>query len=439
MLYSIASANNVSVIKMHNYLKLHTGSDGKNYPELFNDIAKSESINGLYTFAIACVIYDDLKEIDKLTKKYPTTETAILSFTQYIKGLATTVQLNNKCVNPLYEGMKENGTLGRCPTLLNLDGDLFTHHYDTNKYSSKDEANKAEDSFPYWVLKVVKDINQSDELITPKKNIKYELPYYVQNISLKPIPIYTSPIKEIAEVIGDIPPTGVEPIEKINVGYGKLMTTVNGYVKLNDTEIIPVKMLEDDDELFTRTKFKERIKVPEDYVVKAPFTALRGITDHYYGDGAINLNIGDGIHITKIFRKNYGVIEKGTVQYYIPLSPDILQTKNEYEKILKEKNEKQKSSSDHSKKESKVAFGFEPDKKYVVYLTPKSESQVKKMKSLIDTRTDIRVEYSNFNYDGTSGFYLLHEYDNERDAIDAKKTIMKRTGYKVFIGNKDEL
>ena len=53
MIYSIISNNDIPVTQMHTYLKNETNDDGGNIPEIFNDLALSESVNGLYAFAIA--------------------------------------------------------------------------------------------------------------------------------------------------------------------------------------------------------------------------------------------------------------------------------------------------------------------------------------------------------------------------------------------------
>ena len=182
MIYEFLSKNETPISQMHIYLKNKTGNDGGNIPEIINDLAITESINGLYAFAVYCVITDNLKKEPKIAKDYPTKEIMLLAFVQYLKGMATTINLNKTRVSKLYENLKNNNILGSAPTILNLDGDLFDVHYDKSKYYSKEAADEAEDSFPYWVLNVVKEIQTSNELITPKK-VEFALPYYIQNIS----------------------------------------------------------------------------------------------------------------------------------------------------------------------------------------------------------------------------------------------------------------
>ena len=174
MLYEIISKDETPISQMHIYLKNKTNDDGGNLPEILHDLAVAERVNPLYAFAVYCVITDNLTKEPKNANKYPTKEIMLLAFIQYLKGMATTIGLNKKQVSILYDNLKESQLLGHSPTLLNLDGDLFTSHYDENKYFSKEAADEAEDSFPYWVINVVKEIKNINELITPKKNVIYE-------------------------------------------------------------------------------------------------------------------------------------------------------------------------------------------------------------------------------------------------------------------------
>ena len=81
---------------MHTYLKNETNDDGGNIPEIFNDLALSESVNGLYAFAIACLVTDNFTKQSSL---FTNDEVSILNFIQYLKGMATTIQRKHKTDN----------------------------------------------------------------------------------------------------------------------------------------------------------------------------------------------------------------------------------------------------------------------------------------------------------------------------------------------------
>ena len=321
MIYEIISKNDVPTSQMHIYLKNKTGDDGGIYPEIFNDLAISESVNGLYAFAIACVLTDNFRNTSKLLKNYPSKEVSVLALIQYIKGVATSVQLNKQCVNPLYENLANINQLGMSPTLLNLDGDLFYKHYDNTKYFSKEAADEAEDSFPYWVINTVKEITECTELVTPTSKT-YELPYYIQNISNENIPILNKRGKATEEnIIGKIPPSGTEAIIDIKDGYGVLGSSENAYILLSD-KVQPIKHVVNLSELDCDTG---TLKLPDgefDIVCKSGthIACGRGINNHYFSIDKYTYNAGDIIHIKSLFRNN-GIIYDGI---YIPLHSDFV-------------------------------------------------------------------------------------------------------------------
>ena len=317
MIYEFLSKNETPVSQMHIYLKNKTGNDGGNIPEIINDLAVAESINGLYAFAVYCVITDNLKKEPKIGKDYPTKEVMLLAFVQYLKGMATTVNLNKPRVSKLYENLENNNILGASPTILNLDGDLFETHYDKSKYYSKEVADKAEDSFPYWVLNVVKEIQTSNELITPKK-VEFALPYYIQNISSEWVKIYDSPIKSTRKEIGKIPPTGTEPVISININQARLATSMSAWIDLDD-KVIPVKHLVNFSELEIESNNLVYPELPFKINVKDKVTARKGINDHYDSDESHEYKKDDSINITSTYMTTFGVTEDG---FYIPLSPD---------------------------------------------------------------------------------------------------------------------
>jgi hypothetical protein len=215
-----------------------------------------------------------------------------------MKGMATTVQLNNECVNPLYENLVTINKLGTSPSLLNLDGDLFYKHYDNEKYFSKEAADAAEDSFPYWIINIVKEIKTCTEIISP--TIKtYELPYYIQNISNDYIEIVNKRGKITEKnVIGKIPPSGTEAVIAIKDGYGILASAENAYVLLTD-KLKPVKHVISDEELNVDNG---TLKLPEgefDVIVKhgSVICGNYGTNIHYFNKDNMYYNNGNEIHI----------------------------------------------------------------------------------------------------------------------------------------------
>lgn len=332
MIYEIISKNDISTSQMHIYLKNKTGDDGGIYPEIFNDLALSESVNGLYAFAIACVLTNNFTDTTKFLKGYPSKEVATLALIQYMKGMATTIQLNNECVNTLYENLVSMNKLGTAPTLLNLDGDLFYKHYDTEKYFSKEAADAAEDSFPYWVINIVKEIKTCVEIITHTTKT-YELPYYIQNISNEYIPIVNKRGKTTeSNVIGRIPPSGTEAVLAIKDGYGVLASSENAYVLLTD-KLKPVKHVISEEELNIDNG---TLKFPDgefDVVCKQGVLVAGGygINNHYFSIDNYSYNSGDTIHIKGLFRNN-GIVGDGI---YVQLHSDYVTIKKQKEEHIK--------------------------------------------------------------------------------------------------------
>ena len=379
MIYEFLSKNETPISQMHIYLKNKTGNDGGNIPEIINDLAITESINGLYAFAVYCVITDNLKKEPKIVKDYPTKEIMLLAFVQYLKGMATTINLNKTRVSKLYENLKNNNILGSAPTILNLDGDLFDVHYDKSKYYSKEAADEAEDSFPYWVLNVVKEIQTSNELITPKK-VEFALPYYIQNISSEWIEIYDSPIKSIRKEIGKIPPTGTEPVVSININQARLATSINAWIDLDD-RVIPVKHLVDFSELEIESHNLVYPELPFKINIKDKVIARKGINDHYNSDENHQYKKGDYIDITSTYMTTFGVTEDG---YYIPLSPDYIQ--------FFELNSKEEEHT----KEPAMGINIKPftDSKYLVVVRCSNETIAEKHYKNIVTKSEYKNGYA---------------------------------------------
>lgn len=412
MLYEIISKDETPISQMHIYLKNKTNDDGGNLPEILHDLAVAESVNPLYAFAIYCVITDNITKEPKNANKYPTKEVMLLAFIQYLKGMATTIGLNKKQVSILYNNLKESQLIGHSPTLLNLDGDLFTSHYDNNKYYSKEAADEAEDSFPYWVINTVKEIKNSNELITPKKNVVYELPYYIQNISGTSIPIYDSLDKEKRNVIGNIPPTGLEPVFKIERNCARLLSSVYAYVDLNDKMIIPVKHLEDYSEL-ELANVDEVIfpKLPFDIIVKDSIIGRYGINNHYNTNGDHEYKTDDKIRITNVYMNTYGVTEDG---FFIPF---------DFSHIKFYEEQKIEESVSISQEHTKLTDGFNVKERYVVCV--KCTNEQTKIKTLDILRKHVK-ETEPYVYENTMGiFVIIGSYNTFDKACSMRKSSLK--------------
>ena len=348
MIYGIIGLNTeVPLSKFHIYLKEKTGNDGGDLPEAFHNICGMENINSLYAFSVACVITNTFTKIPR--HSYGTRDLAILGLAQTLKTLATTIPLKKKCITPLYDHFKQTGLVGTAPSVLNLDGDLFSfYHYDKETYISREEADMAEDSFPYWVINVAKAIKEAEDLVQPKKDVIYMVPYYIQNISQEQVEIYDAPVKTKEHVIGYIPPTGLEVVKSVRNGYGKLMTAKNAYVELNGKKIIPVKHYEDDEnDIYELADFESLFDIGHDDI-KFPFKITlndncsikcgNGFGSHYKPE--IEYKENKVLEIDELFFHNkYGIIHSDYGDLYIPLDVKLVSF---YEPSSKEVKEEQK-------------------------------------------------------------------------------------------------
>ena len=412
MLYEIISKDETPISQMHIYLKNKTNDDGGNLPEILHDLAVAERVNPLYAFAVYCVITDNLTKEPKNANKYPTKEVMLLAFIQYLKGMATTIGLNKKQVSILYDNLKESQLLGHSPTLLNLDGDLFTSHYDEDKYFSKEAADEAEDSFPYWVINVVKEVKTSNELITPKKNVIYELPYYIQNISNSSIPIYDSLDKEKRNVIGNIPPTGLEPVFKIERNCARLLSAMYAYVDLNDKMIIPVKHLENYSELelsdVREITFPE---LPFDIIVKDSIIGRYGINNHYNTDSNHEYKTDDRITIKNVYMNTYGITED---EFFIPF---------DFAHIKFYEEPKSEESEFTLQEHTKLTDGFNVKERYVVCV--KCTNEQTKIKTLDILKKHVKGTKP-YVYENTTGvFVIIGSYSTFDEACSMRKSSLK--------------
>ena len=422
MIYEIISKNDIPTSQMHIYLKNKTGNDGGIYPEIFSDLALSESVNGLYAFAIACVMTDNFTNMTRLLKDYPSKEVAVLGLVQYVKGVATTVQLNNKCVNPMYNNLLEINQLGTSPTLLNLDGDLFYKHYDINKYFSKEAADAAEDSFPYWVINTVKEITTCMEIIKPTSKT-FELPYYIQNISNENIPILSSANNiDKNNIIGKLPPSGIDAIIDIKNGYGVLGSAEKAYILLSD-KLQPVRHVVDLSELNLNNG---TLKLPDgefdiEYKTNIQFNSNYGINSNYYTKDRYLYSAGDTIHVKGLFR-NAGIIDDGV---YIQIHSDFVSIKQPSADHTKT------SETPEIKEVSSVPTAFS-DCKYLVIISVPSEDAAHTTIMNILKKSPFKKAY--IDVDLNDKFTIVVHGDNDSaNAIKVKKKILGVFGYKALV------
>lgn len=418
MIYNIISNNDVPVSQMHIYLKNKTGNDGGNLPELFNDLASTESVNGLYVFAIACLLTDNFSKKSSL---FSNDDASILCFIQYLKGMATTVQLNHKNENKLYDKLIDTNLLGSAPTVLNLDGDLFKTHYDSNKYHSREVADQAEDSFPYWVLKIVKEIKECEEIIKPKKDVEYMLPYYIQNISSENIYIFN----DKKEKIGSIPPSGIEPISEITDGIAKLLTSKSAYINI-DNRCKAIKHLESLDEIKNDTKSLVLPTTPFKIKVKKKKIKTRmGINEHYYPTD-IEYKSNDVITVDELYLDSYAVINNDS---FIPLNSSNFVICNDLEKKLAEPTPQitDAMQTDNEVYNYTVFINLPNTIKNILGNTNISNN--KDVEKVIDRLNEKLMIVPKIEDDGL----VCGKFKTEREAVVLKKKILATTGYKATI------
>lgn len=92
--------------------------------------------------------------------------TGILVQIQHAKGYATTDPLNYECLDDRYKYVK----LGSAPYMEDMGGKWAVPGYNTKKYASLEEANKAEDSYGYKILGILREILGCDN--TEKEEVK---------------------------------------------------------------------------------------------------------------------------------------------------------------------------------------------------------------------------------------------------------------------------
>jgi hypothetical protein len=442
MIYGIAELTNISPTQMHIYLKNHTGNDGGNLPEIFYDMAKIESVNGLYTFAIACLLTDNFQKSSPMLSGYSTDELNVLAFTQYVKGLATTIQPNKKIENKRYDTLKSMNLLGLSPSLLNLDGERFgVNHYDTEKYTSREDADHMEDSFPYWVINIVKEIETATEIEDPSTTTDFKPPYIIQNQSDKTVDIYGSDLKT---VIGHMAPSSTECAKKEISGYYQLASAKMAFVKVAEN-IIPIKHVLEGEEVVAPKNFKKQVtKLPDhpfDVIVKEGKTIKPkfGVTENYLESGN-EYKAEDIIHIEDVFEEIYGVTEKSeyilldvfTVSVY-PSELMIKKNKKDSEVIEKTLNTIDEMDPEEDDTSSPEFPSFVTTNPWVLIIAVAS---YKKTTDAIALLKEKGFNYPNQYIDvsGNENYSIvLGGFQKQQDAIKHRKRIVAMTGLRAIV------
>ena len=148
----------------------------KQFCQLFLDVAAQEGVRGDALFAQSCKEtgnfafkgtvtpdqnnYAGLGTINTSTKGayFPDEATGILAQAQHAKCYATRDDLCMGCVDPRYSLLWRYGKAGTAQHWEELGGKWAVPGYDTKKYSSLEEANEAEDSYGYQIIKILEKI-----------------------------------------------------------------------------------------------------------------------------------------------------------------------------------------------------------------------------------------------------------------------------------------
>lgn len=181
----IMDKSNATAEQMASYLLSVNPSPRINMPakqfcQLFLDVAAQEGVRGDALFAQACKEtghfkyggtvtpdqnnYAGLGTTNASTKGAYFTDaaTGILALAQHAKGYATKEKLNTGCVDPRYSLLKMYGKLGTAQNWEDLGGKWAVPGYDTKKYASLEEANKAKDSYGYHIIDILNKILKTD-------------------------------------------------------------------------------------------------------------------------------------------------------------------------------------------------------------------------------------------------------------------------------------
>ena len=179
---SVATAEQLSsyLLSVNKTPKFSRNISVKEFCQLYIDIGNKEGVRG----DLACV--QCFKETDYLkyggdvlyTQNnfaglgttgngvkgciFPDIETGILAHIQHLKTYATKSALNEPCVDPRRTAWFVNAKGGTSPTIEGLGGTWAVPGYDTKKYKSLNEANKAKDSYGYQIVNILNKVLKID-------------------------------------------------------------------------------------------------------------------------------------------------------------------------------------------------------------------------------------------------------------------------------------
>lgn len=144
--------------------------------QLFLDVGAKEDVRGDVLFAQGCKETGNFKFKGTVTPDqnnyagigttsnevkgawFPDEATGILAQAQHAKTYATTDDLNLPCVDPRRTEWFVKAKGGTSPDVETLGGSWAVPGYNTNKYSSLEDANKARDSYGYQIIDILNNI-----------------------------------------------------------------------------------------------------------------------------------------------------------------------------------------------------------------------------------------------------------------------------------------
>lgn len=168
------------------------GMSVRDFCQLYLDVAAKEGVRGDALFAQSCketgnfAFRGTVKPEQNNFAGLGTTDTAtpgasfsdaatgILAQSQHTKAYATQESLSCPCVDPRYGLLIKYGKAGTAPYWEELGGKWAVPGYDTKKYKSLEEADAAQDSYGYQIIKILGKIlrmPKEDKAVGKKKII----------------------------------------------------------------------------------------------------------------------------------------------------------------------------------------------------------------------------------------------------------------------------
>lgn len=175
---SVATAKQMSsyLLSVNSNPKFSRNITALEFCQLFIDICAKEGVRGDIAFAQACKETGNFKfggDVSYTQNNFaglgatgggvcgcifPSIEVGILAQAQHLKTYATKESLNINCVDPRRTNWFVNAKGGTSPDIESLGGTWAVPGYDTKKYTSLAEANKAKDSYGYQIVNILNNI-----------------------------------------------------------------------------------------------------------------------------------------------------------------------------------------------------------------------------------------------------------------------------------------